>query len=617
MPQFKNWLYLTQHGMFCRICRQDKPPDYMDRHISSEPHQYSVKHQVSLASGYSVMQAFEPTVIMEHEAIIGGFKCLYWLVKNEMAHHTNYPKLLSLAQLLGCDYFEKLKVDQRNNYQSHRIVDEILEILAQIVELPILQEIRSSQAISLEVEEKTDVSVSRQLDIHVRHLDKDGYVFNHFLDLVTLEDGKADSVVAAIKSVLQKKELPVDRLYGLGTDGAAVMTGRLNGVAKQLTDSFPKLVSVACAAHRLALACKDASNAVKYMANFRNHLQELHLFFRNSANRSATLRSAATTLGLNDLKVKEVKDTRWLSQHLAVQNLQRNLPAMLAALAEEASTRKCPVAKGLYTFCATYRFVAALYLQADVLPHIAMLSKVFQRADVNFLHIKEQVPVTLVTLGRILEAGETPLPGTFLAQLDQDLDNPGGLGAFNIAGEEERIRRGHGVLERPREEIWARFVRDVLKPYICSLESNIERRFQHIEVLGAFSVLGPKAVALNDAVTNISMLHTLTKKFIPGQEATVIQEWTSYKQHFLVGTFKDKTQAEVMQLLAKRDFSTMNRVKTDLRNRLKGEHLAACLRIAVNGPAPEAFPYAEALELFFRKPRRIKCTDKQCHLCQK
>lgn len=77
----------------------------------------------------------------------------------------------------------------------------------------------------------------------------------------------------------------------------------------------------------------------------------------------------------------------------------------------------------------------------------------------------------------------------------------------------------------------------VLKPYICSLESNIESRFQHIEVLGAFSVLGPKAVTSNE-VTNISMLQTLTKKFIPGQEATVIQEWTSYKQHVLVGSFK-------------------------------------------------------------------------------
>ncbi|KAK5925560.1 hypothetical protein CgunFtcFv8_018075 [Champsocephalus gunnari] len=51
-----------------------------------------------------------------------------------------------------------------------------------------------------------------------------------------------------------------------------------------------------------------------------------------------------------------------------------------------------------------------------------MLSKVFQRADVNFLLIKEQVPVTLVTLGRILEAGETPLHRTFLARLHQDPD---------------------------------------------------------------------------------------------------------------------------------------------------------------------------------------------------
>ena len=69
-----------------------------------------------------------------------------------------------------------------------------------------------------------------------------------------------------------------------------------------------------------------------------------------------------------------------------------NLSAVLATLAEEAEMKRCPTAKGLYTFCATYRFVASVYLQADILlPHIARLSKVFQRPNVNFLHIKEQV----------------------------------------------------------------------------------------------------------------------------------------------------------------------------------------------------------------------------------
>ncbi|KAL3048027.1 hypothetical protein OYC64_006749 [Pagothenia borchgrevinki] len=131
MPPFKQWLYHTQQGMFCRLCRHHKPAikkgrgggkrpfvevgavtfrkDYLDRHIATEHHQDSIRCQASLASGISVMNSFEPTIVLE-QAIIGGFKCLYWLIKNELALHTNYPKLLSLAELLGCDYFRKLKV---------------------------------------------------------------------------------------------------------------------------------------------------------------------------------------------------------------------------------------------------------------------------------------------------------------------------------------------------------------------------------------------------------------------------------------------------------------------------------------------------------------------------
>lgn len=77
----------------------------------------------------------------------------------------------------------------------------------------------------------------------------------------------------------------------------------------------------------------------------------------------------------------------------------------------------------------------------------------------------------------------------------------------------------------------------VLKPYICNLVNNLECRFQDIEVLGALGVLGPKAVT-SDEMTNLPMLNTLTKKFIPGQEARVLQEWTSYRQYVLLGSFK-------------------------------------------------------------------------------
>jgi len=77
-----------------------------------------------------------------------------------------------------------------------------------------------------------------------------------------------------------------------------------------------------------------------------------------------------------------VKNKRWLSQNTAISTLQRNLAAVLAALAEEAE-KKDPIARGLYTYCATYRFLAAVHRQADILPHLTRLSKLFQKKDVK------------------------------------------------------------------------------------------------------------------------------------------------------------------------------------------------------------------------------------------
>lgn len=140
------------------------------------------------------------------------------------------------------------------------------------------------------------------------------------------------------------------------------------------------------------LVCKDSSKDVRYMATFRDHLQDHHLYFRNSANRTATLKATDTTVVIVCLFITNYVFNCNISRKWRThETLQRNLSAVLGALAEEAEVRRCPRAKGLYTFCATYRFVAAVYLQADVLPHLTRLYKIFQKPQVNFLHIKLQV----------------------------------------------------------------------------------------------------------------------------------------------------------------------------------------------------------------------------------
>lgn len=72
----------------------------------------------------------------------------------------------------------------------------------------------------------------------------------------------------------------VTRLCAFGGDGAAVMTGRVSGVAVRLTRHGPKMIAVHCVNHRLALAAAHTSDAIPYLQQFKSILQSL---FQNIA----------------------------------------------------------------------------------------------------------------------------------------------------------------------------------------------------------------------------------------------------------------------------------------------------------------------------------------------
>lgn len=51
-----------------------------------------------------------------------------------------------------------------------------------------------------------------------------------FLTLIDVPDGKADTLVAALKQFMTENQLPAHSFIGLGSDGAAVMVGKKTGV---------------------------------------------------------------------------------------------------------------------------------------------------------------------------------------------------------------------------------------------------------------------------------------------------------------------------------------------------------------------------------------------------
>lgn len=61
-------------------------------------------------SDNAVLTSFDPTVVLEHQAVVGGFKCLYWAIKHEIAHHTNCAALQEPSNILGSTCFDNFSV---------------------------------------------------------------------------------------------------------------------------------------------------------------------------------------------------------------------------------------------------------------------------------------------------------------------------------------------------------------------------------------------------------------------------------------------------------------------------------------------------------------------------
>lgn len=77
-------------------------------------------------------------------------------------------------------------------------------------------------------------------------------------------------------------------------------------------------------------------------------------------------------------KLKQAKDVRWLTHCNAVEALRKSYKSVVFSLSREASERSCATAAGLHTFVTKYFFIAGIQMMSDILPHLNILSKLFQ-----------------------------------------------------------------------------------------------------------------------------------------------------------------------------------------------------------------------------------------------
>ncbi|KAJ8050038.1 Zinc finger MYM-type protein 6 [Holothuria leucospilota] len=209
------------------------------------------------------------------------FACLYFLCKQRIAHTTNYEPLLDFIGFLGDKLKEKVFVGRNAHYTSRKSIQKYLKCLSDVLEKDILEELKSSQQFSLMFDETTDCSVREQMVLRARYIHSVNIenievrylkIIDCLTDRHTLD---AETISSIVVKYIEDHDLSYKHLKGIGTDGAAVMTGRSNGAVKRIRqkqlsaqndEEFKcEAVGCHCAAHKLNLASQQAGDHISYI----------------------------------------------------------------------------------------------------------------------------------------------------------------------------------------------------------------------------------------------------------------------------------------------------------------------------------------------------------------
>ncbi len=190
------------------------------------------------------------------------FRSVYFRVKNRIPHCSVYSQLIELQVANGDKFLEHHIKDNPANaqYTSKFSANMILECLDTWLDKQLIHSLKSSPCFSIMADECQDIS-HEELSICFRWI-VNGRSEEHFLDILHIKSTDASTITETLLSFVSQKNLDITKLVGQGYDGAAVFSGRVNGVAKRMQVHSAHAVYIHCTCHRLQLASLQAADSI-------------------------------------------------------------------------------------------------------------------------------------------------------------------------------------------------------------------------------------------------------------------------------------------------------------------------------------------------------------------
>jgi hypothetical protein len=177
------------------------------------------------------------------------------------------------------------------------------------------------------------------------------------------------------------------------------MVGRDKGLCTRLIKRAPFALQNHCIAHRLNLAYKDserdtADDNFEALKDLDSLTRELYSFFKKSPQKCLDLEKFARLKKQPAYKMLKVYDVRWLSKFNAIENIRKNLEALLSLLRNYMNINESDLSSksaSLYKKITNPSIVFLLYILSDVLFDVMTLMKRFQADDYSVLEVEEDL----------------------------------------------------------------------------------------------------------------------------------------------------------------------------------------------------------------------------------
>lgn len=149
----------------------------------------------------------------------------------------------------------------------------------------------------------------------------------------------ANTIIEELKNM----NIEINNLRGQGYDGAAIMSGKMNGVAALIKKDYPSALYIHCSSHNLNLSISYSCN-ISEIRNTMGTIESVYLFL-NTPKRQTVFSKNLDLYKLEETskedgclskkqKLKRLCPTRWVERYNSVEIVYDFLPVILSSLEE-------------------------------------------------------------------------------------------------------------------------------------------------------------------------------------------------------------------------------------------------------------------------------------------